>query len=219
MGPEEFHLVLLDNGRTRVLRDPVGRQALHCIRCSACLNICPVYSRVGGHAYHATYPGPIGSILTPQLLGPGIHDTLPFASTLCGACREVCPVRIDIPRVLLYLRGRVVEGPPRPGRKPRQEAELGPSARAGPTQEGLLMGVLGMVLRSPRKYRWGLWLARKMFRGRSEGGWIGRLPGYGSGWTRGRDFPALPEASFRDWWGKREIQATHHPDSPDGGSP
>ncbi len=108
-GPQEFHLVLLDNGRTRVLRDPVGRQALHCIRCSACLNICPVYARVGGHAYHATYPGPIGSILTPQLLGPGVHDSLPFASTLCGACREVCPVEIDIPRVLLALRGRAVE--------------------------------------------------------------------------------------------------------------
>jgi len=99
-GPREFHLVLLDNGRTRVLRDPVGRQALYCIRCSACLNICPVYERVGGHAYNATYPGPIGSILTPQLLGPGVHDSLPFASTLCGACAEVCPVRIPIPDVL-----------------------------------------------------------------------------------------------------------------------
>jgi L-lactate dehydrogenase complex protein LldF len=109
-GPQEFHLVLLDNGRTRVLADPVGRQALHCIRCSACLNACPVYERVGGHAYHAPYPGPIGSILMPQLLGPGVHDSLPFASTLCGACADVCPVKIDIPRVLLHLRGRVVEG-------------------------------------------------------------------------------------------------------------
>jgi L-lactate dehydrogenase complex protein LldF len=114
-GPREFHLVLLDNGRTRALADPVGRQALRCIRCSACLNICPVYERVGGHAYHATYPGPIGSILTPQLLGPGVHDSLPFASTLCGACAQVCPVRIEIPRVLLHLRGRAVH-PPREGR-------------------------------------------------------------------------------------------------------
>src|SRR6185437_3234674 len=102
-GPQEFHLVLLDNGRTNVLADEVGRQTLHCIRCSACLNICPVYARTGGHAYGSVYPGPIGAILTPQLLGVKRAKTLPYASTLCGACYEVCPVKIDIPEVLVHL--------------------------------------------------------------------------------------------------------------------
>ena len=108
-GPQELHVVLLDNGRTRVLEDEVGRQALHCIRCSACLNVCPVYSRTGGHAYGSVYPGPIGAILTPQLIGIENATSLPFASSLCGACYEVCPVKIDIPTVLLHLRRRVVE--------------------------------------------------------------------------------------------------------------
>ena len=108
-GPREFHLVLLDGGRSQVLADEVGRQALHCIRCSACLNVCPVYSRTGGHAYESVYPGPIGAILTPQLEGLDRAPTLPWASTLCGACHEVCPVKIDIPTVLVHLRGRVVQ--------------------------------------------------------------------------------------------------------------
>ncbi len=107
-GPREFHLVLLDNGRTDVLADEVGRQALRCIRCSACLNSCPVYSRTGGHAYESVYPGPIGAILTPQLRGLEEAPSLPWASSLCGACYEVCPVKIDIPSVLIHLRGRVV---------------------------------------------------------------------------------------------------------------
>ena len=107
-GPQEFHLVLLDNGRTDVLADEVGRQALHCIRCSACLNVCPVYSRAGGQAYESVYPGPIGAILTPQLRGLGEAPTLPWASSLCGACFEACPVKIDIPSVLVHLRARVV---------------------------------------------------------------------------------------------------------------
>jgi L-lactate dehydrogenase complex protein LldF len=106
-GPREFHLVLLDNGRTDVLADEVGRVALHCIRCSACLNACPVYSRAGGHAYESVYPGPIGAILTPQLRGLGEAPTLPFASSLCGACYDACPVKIDIPSVLIHLRARV----------------------------------------------------------------------------------------------------------------
>jgi L-lactate dehydrogenase complex protein LldF len=107
-GPQELHVVLLDNGRTRVLHDEIGRQALHCIRCSACLNICPVYSRTGGHAYGSVYPGPIGAILTPQLRGIEQAPSLPYASSLCGACYEVCPVKIDIPEVLLHLRGKAV---------------------------------------------------------------------------------------------------------------
>ncbi len=111
--------MLLDNGRTTALADEVGRQALHCIRCSACLNVCPVYERTGGHAYGSTYPGPIGAILTPLLIDLEQGPTLPYASSLCGACYEVCPVKIDIPRVLVHLRGRVVrEGAhPEPGER------------------------------------------------------------------------------------------------------
>lgn len=187
-GPEEFHLVLLDNGRTRVLQDPVGREALYCIRCSACLNICPVYGRVGGHAYSATYPGPIGSILTPQLLGPGVHDSLPFASTLCGACREVCPVRIEIPEVLLHLRRGVVEG------------------GSGKTslQERALMAALGMAFRLPWVYSTGLILMRWIMRRQSSRGWVQELPGYGAGWTMGRDMPLVADETFREWWKTRE---------------
>lgn len=202
-GPQEFHLVLLDNGRTRVLEDPVGRQALHCIRCSACLNICPVYGRVGGHAYHATYPGPIGSILTPQLLGPGVHESLPFASTLCGACGEVCPVRIEIPRVLLHLRGRAVDT------AAESSSWLGPffrseaRVRRSSARERLVMSLLGRIFRSPRGYRWGLSVARKVLRSRAEDGWVTCLPGYGRRWTSGRDFPVVAQESFREWWERR----------------
>ena len=111
-GPQTFHLVLLDNGRTDTLADPVGRHALRCIRCSACLNVCPVYERAGGHAYGSAYPGPIGAILTPQLRGTAtaLDASLPYASSLCGACYEVCPVAIDIPEILVHLRERVVQG-------------------------------------------------------------------------------------------------------------
>ena len=111
-GPQEVHVVLLDNGRTRALADEVGRQALRCIRCSACLNSCPVYERVGGHAYGSVYPGPIGAILNPLLKGVGTDpqvDSLPYASTLCGACGDVCPVAIDIPGILVHLRTKVVD--------------------------------------------------------------------------------------------------------------
>ena len=123
-GPQEVHVVLLDNGRTRALADEVGRQALRCIRCSACLNVCPVYERTGGHAYGSVYPGPIGAILNPLLKGVGTDeqtDSLPYASSLCGACFEVCPVRIDIPSVLVDLRAQVVDAH-RGGRRPKPEA-------------------------------------------------------------------------------------------------
>ena len=108
-GPQQFHLVLLDNGRTATLGDEVGRDALHCIKCSACMNVCPVYERTGGHAYGSVYPGPIGAILTPQLTGIKDNPTLPYASSLCGACFDVCPVRIDIPSLLVRLRSQKVE--------------------------------------------------------------------------------------------------------------
>jgi L-lactate dehydrogenase complex protein LldF len=113
-GPQEFHLILLDNGRTRALADEIGRQALQCIRCSACLNVCPVYERVGGHAYGSVYPGPIGAIITPLLQGMHGSESLPYASSLCGACYEVCPVKIDIPTVLVHLRDESVQSHTRP---------------------------------------------------------------------------------------------------------
>jgi ferredoxin len=123
--PQEFHLVLLDNGRTAVLADEVGREALHCIRCSACLNVCPVYERTGGHAYGSVYPGPIGAILSPQLTGmtgDAVNDSLPYASSLCGACYDVCPVKIDIPSILVELRAQHVEAAAAVGRLPTPEA-------------------------------------------------------------------------------------------------
>jgi len=121
-GPQQFHLVLVDNGRTAALADQTGRQVLHCIRCSACLNVCPVYERVGGHAYGSVYPGPIGAVLSPQLTGVEENPTLPYASSLCGACYDVCPVKIDIPSVLVHLRARHVDEARRNHRVPRSEA-------------------------------------------------------------------------------------------------
>ena len=177
-GPREFHLVLLDAGRTDVLADEVGRQALHCIRCSACLNVCPVYSRVGGHAYESVYPGPIGAILTPQLQGLEHAPTLPWASSLCGACYDACPVKIDIPTVLVHLRGRVV-----------REAK----SRVAP--ERLAMDAIGRVFRSRRAYERAQRLAQAG-RGPLR---HARLPG----WTTMRELPAVPERSFRDWWAER----------------
>ncbi|MDI5912622.1 lactate utilization protein B, partial [Streptomyces sp. 12257] len=136
-GPQNFHLVLLDNGRTSTLADEVGRQALSCIRCSACLNVCPVYERTGGHAYGSVYPGPIGAVLTPQLVGVENAASLPFASTLCGACYDACPVKIDIPEVLVHLRAKAVEAKRRD--------------RLLPTPEALAMKAAGAVLSSPRR--------------------------------------------------------------------
>ncbi|PRY01685.1 lactate utilization protein B [Allonocardiopsis opalescens] len=179
-GPQEFHLVLLDNGRTDVLADSVGRQALRCIRCSACLNICPVYERAGGHAYGSVYPGPIGAILTPQLHGAGgmsaADAALPYASSLCGACYEVCPVAIDIPEVLVHLRSRVVEGP-------------------GHRAEKAAMGAAGWALRDHRRLTR---LQRAASRMRDL---VPRhLPGPGAAWTSTREVPEIPPEPFRDWW-------------------
>jgi L-lactate dehydrogenase complex protein LldF len=180
-GPQEFHLVLLDAGRTDVLADAVGRQALHCIRCSACLNVCPVYSRVGGHAYESVYPGPIGAILTPQLKGLENAPTLPWASSLCGACYEVCPVKIDIPTVLVHLRGRVVR-----------------EAKSRWSLERVAMDALARVFASRGRYERAQRLARL------GNGPLARLPGPLSGWTEMRELPEVPERSFRDWWAERD---------------
>jgi L-lactate dehydrogenase complex protein LldF len=180
-GPEEFHLILLDNGRSRVLADEVGRQALHCIRCSACLNVCPVYSRAGGHAYDSVYPGPIGAILTPQLKGLDAAPTLPWASTLCGACYEVCPVKIDIPSVLVHLRGRVIR---------EEQGKLAP--------ERLAMQTVAKVFGSRGRYERAQRLAR------IGSGPLSRVPiGPLRGWTDMRDLPEVPAQSFREWWRAR----------------
>jgi L-lactate dehydrogenase complex protein LldF len=193
-GPQEFHLILLDNGRTDVLRDPVGRQALRCIRCSACLNVCPVYVRTGGRAYGSPYPGPIGAILTPQLRGIARHPvdeqtaSLPFASTLCGACLDVCPVRIDIPEILVHLRARVV-------------AQHGWRARTV-TQEALMMNALAAVLRGPRRLAAAERAAALVGRVLGRRGRLRRVPAPGlfGAWFRARDLPLPAPVTFRAWW-------------------
>lgn len=185
-GPQSFHLVLLDNGRSNVLADDVGRQTLHCIRCSACLNICPVYSRTGGHAYGSVYPGPIGAILTPQLLGIEQAKSLPYASTLCGACYEVCPVKINIPDVLLHLRGEI-------------------TSKASPLNpEALAMKQLAHIFASPKRYAQAQHLARRGQRFFMHNGVIDHLPGMLAGWTMARDLVPVPKQSFHDWWQQRQ---------------
>ncbi|ASO21311.1 L-lactate dehydrogenase complex protein LldF [Actinoalloteichus hoggarensis] len=183
-GPKNFHLVLLDNGRTDTLADEVGRQALRCIRCSACLNVCPVYERTGGAAYGSVYPGPIGAILTPQLLGEDVDKqarSLPYASSLCGACFEVCPVRIDIPEVLVHLRAQAVE------------------AKNKTSPEAVAMSALAWAMGDARR-----WAATQRIAGigrlLSRGGRISSLPWPGSKWTSSRDLPAPPKETFRAWW-------------------
>ncbi|GAA1661929.1 LutB/LldF family L-lactate oxidation iron-sulfur protein [Glycomyces endophyticus] len=179
-GPKHVHVILLDNGRTTVLADEVGRQALSCIRCSACLNVCPVYERTGGHAYGHVYPGPIGAILAPQL-EPGRHDDLPYASSLCGACYEVCPVKINIPEVLVHLRQ---QGPHDAG-------------------ERAAMGAAEAVMARPRLWRTALRAARFGSMPWRRKGFVRRLPFPGSKWTMSRDLPVPPQESFRDWWKER----------------
>ncbi len=189
-GPQEFHLVLLDNRRTRVLADRIGRQTLNCIRCSACLNICPVYERTGGHAYNSIYPGPIGAILTPQLVGVEVAGSLPYASTLCGACYEVCPVKINIPEVLVHMRGKVV-----------QKKQRGLFSQLDP--ENISMQVLQRMFESPRLYERAQRLARLGQWPLVRGGVIPFAPGPLSGWTAMRDlYPVAPQ-TFREWWRER----------------
>ncbi|WP_433049041.1 LutB/LldF family L-lactate oxidation iron-sulfur protein [Dactylosporangium sp. CS-033363] len=184
-GPQDFHLVLLDNGRTAVLADEVGRSALHCIRCSACLNVCPVYERTGGHAYGSVYPGPIGAVLSPQLTGVEDNASLPYASSLCGACFDACPVRIDIPSLLVHLRARHVE------------------EHRGPSAEAISMAAVSWVMANPGRFRGGerlMRLGRLLGRKRDR---IGALPPPMSAWTASRDLPRPPAQTFREWWRTR----------------
>ncbi|MEV6699485.1 LutB/LldF family L-lactate oxidation iron-sulfur protein [Streptomyces sp. NPDC051453] len=182
-GPRVFHLVLIDNGRTDTLADEVGRQALRCIRCSACLNVCPVYERSGGHAYGSVYPGPIGAILSPQLRGTAseIDASLPYASSLCGACYEVCPVAIDIPEVLVHLREKVAD-----------------QGGKGHRLEKAAIKAAGWVLDHPGALAAGERVAAKTRNLHPK-----KLPGPGAGqWTNSRDLPEMPAEPFRDWWKK-----------------
>ena len=214
-GPQEVHVVLLDNGRTDVLADEVGRQALRCIRCSACLNVCPVYERTGGHAYGSVYPGPIGAILTPLLKGVGHDaqvDSLPYASSLCGRCLEVCPVRIDIPEILVHLRAKVVDAH-RNGR---------------PKPQDLAMKAAALLFASGTRMRYAVkagsaanrvitpFSRRTLPGGRPA---IGRLLGPGaSAWSGSRDLPAPPRESFRAWWKATDGGRDDGPRAP-GGTP
>jgi L-lactate dehydrogenase complex protein LldF len=191
-GPQQFHLVLLDNGRTAALADPAGRPALHCIRCSACLNVCPVYERVGGHAYGSVYPGPIGAVLSPLLTGVEDNATLPYASSLCGACYDACPVKIDIPSLLVHLRARHVEQARRARGGRRGAGRL-------PGPEALTMAAAAWVMASPARYG-AAQRAGRLGRLASRGGTIRRLPPPLAGWTAARDVPAPPARTFREWW-------------------
>jgi L-lactate dehydrogenase complex protein LldF len=182
-GPSNVHIVLLDNGRSDVLADPVGRQALACIRCSACLNVCPVYERAGGHAYGSVYPGPIGAILSPQLT-PGRNESLPFASTLCGACYDACPVRINIPEVLVHLRQTVHH----------------------PMAERAAFRVLANLMAHPKRYRAALRAARAgagLYPRRHRVAFpIKHAPWPASRWTASRDAPLPARETFAEWWAR-----------------
>ncbi len=194
-GPEELHIVLLDNGRSRMLRERVTRQSLACIRCGACLNACPVYRAIGGHAYGSVYPGPIGAVITPQLAGLERARELPFASSLCGACRDVCPVKIDIPELLLVLRSRIVHPEPLEHRERREHPER-PEHPEHPVRnnfearlEVLAFRMWAWAMQSERRYRCASRLARiplfRLFLRR---------------WTRSRDLPPFAAIPFREMW-------------------
>jgi L-lactate dehydrogenase complex protein LldF len=200
-GPEEFHVVLVDNRRTEVLRDPEARETLHCIRCGACQNACPVYRQTGGHAYGSVYAGPIGAILTPQLAMMERGQSLPYASSLCGACYEVCPVKINIPEILIHLRGRVVSGRSKP------LGALHP--------EAIIMRAMQWIFSNSTRFsvaqRLGRIAQRPWIR---QSGWIERLPSVLAGWTRTRDLRPLPPQSFREWFQARSHASTVSPKSP-----
>ena len=183
-GPEEFHLILLDNGRTDILADPRVRQSLFCIRCGACLNTCPVYQRVGGHSYGSVYSGPIGSVLTPLFQGLEAAQDLPYASSLCGSCSDICPVKIDLHHQLLWLREKLV------------------ARRATPWRERLAMALYAAGMKDPALYRMGSAVLRLLLKLGGKSGRHLAIPG----WSSTRDFPALAETSFKQWWEENRRQ-------------
>jgi L-lactate dehydrogenase complex protein LldF len=195
-GPQRFHVVLLDNGRSSILTKPKERQTLKCIRCAACMNACPVYRQTGGHAYGSVYPGPIGAILTPQLMQMHHAQSLPFASSLCGACFEVCPVKINIPEVLLELRAQVVN---------QERKDL--ARFFDPMYLGLRVASL--------LFAWAWLFHASQFFGRigirlftRKDGWIHSLPSVGGKWTQTRDLRGFPKQTFHGWWAARARQSS-----------
>jgi L-lactate dehydrogenase complex protein LldF len=190
-GPERFHVVLLDNGRSSILARPRERQTLKCIRCAACMNACPVYRQTGGHAYGSVYPGPIGAIFTPQLMQMKHAQSLPYASSLCGACYEVCPVKINIPDVLLDLRSQVTDQERRSFGRFLDPMYLGLRianllfSRAWLFHSAQFCGRIGLRIFTHRD------------------GWIHSLPGIGAKWTQTRDLRGLPSQTFHGWWAAR----------------
>ena len=183
-GPDHLHIVLVDNGRSRLLGTDLA-EVLYCIRCGACLNTCPVYQEVGGHAYGSVYPGPVGAVLTPGLHGLAKWHDLPHASSLCGACREICPVRIDIPRMLLTLRDQATE--------------------RGYSPAWITSGLwfFRQLAVRPALFRRAQALASFATRRIAKNGWIERMPGHFGRWTRTRDFPAFAPATFMTQWERR----------------
>jgi L-lactate dehydrogenase complex protein LldF len=221
-GPEQLHIVLLDNGRSRMLAHPVTRQSLACIRCGACLNACPVYQQIGGHAYGSVYAGPIGAVITPQLIGLAKAEQLPYASSLCGACREVCPVKIDIPELLLHLRAEITED-----RRQEQEADGRKQTAGGRRREAesklrkrrmerIAFKLWAAVMTRPRLYEWSAKLSRVLQRFIVREGRIGKVgamlsrlaPPLGA-WTRARDMRPLASLTFREQW-RRELSKMNH---------
>lgn len=202
-GPDEVHIVLMDNGRSKMLAHPVTRQSLACIRCGACLNACPVYQAVGGHAYGSVYPGPIGAVITPQLIGIGKTKQLPYASSLCGACREVCPVKIDIPELLLHLRAEITDG--------EANGKTSETKTKGKFIESFAFKAYGLAWANAGTYNFGTKTARLMQKAVAKNGKIGKVsnlmaklaPPLGN-WTEFRDAPTIAPKSFRDIWKEEE---------------
>jgi L-lactate dehydrogenase complex protein LldF len=184
-GPDELHVVLVDNGRSSLLGTELA-EILYCIRCGACLNVCPVYQSVGGHAYGTVYMGPVGSVLTPALRGLGPFGDLPHASSLCGACREICPVRIDIPRMLLALRARGVR------------------ERGAPVWITAGLSMYAHLARHPVLFQLAGRLGRRLLSWRARDGWVRHLPGPLAGWTAQRDFPVPAARTFQELWRERQ---------------
>lgn len=186
-GPEEFHLVLMDNGRTEILKNPEYREMLRCIRCGACLNACPIYRKIGGHSYGSVYPGPIGALITPMMQGLEKNKDLPNASTLCGACYDACPVKINIPKHLINLRRDIVQ------------------QHISHPVERFIYRAYAFMMGTTRRYKLASWMQKRSLRLiRTRNGFVRKVPFPGSGWTQVRDIPAPAAKSFREIWKTRK---------------
>jgi L-lactate dehydrogenase complex protein LldF len=193
-GPQAFHVILIDNGRTALLEEERERETLACIRCGACLNACPVYRETGGHAYGSIYSGPIGAILSPQLQSLEHSRSLPYASSLCGACYEVCPVKINIPETLIHLRGKIV----------REDQK---TLKGMVAPENIAMKAMSRIFLSHRLYETAQSMARAGQLAFERKGQLTNLPGMAGEWTKFRDLKPVPRQSFRDWWKARAASA------------